>query len=51
MTQHMHFERLVGLAELKVYEVIFRSNDLSGNTPGVGFNDFATQAVNAEMVA
>lgn len=51
LTQHPEFEKLVGLASLKVCEVSYRSNGLSGNVPGVGFKDFATQAVNAEMVA
>lgn len=51
LTQHKRFKSLVGLAKLKVCDVSFRSNGLSGDVPGVGFKDFATQAVNAEMVA
>ncbi len=51
LTQRKRFKNLVGLAELKVCEVSFRSNGLSGDIPGVGFKDFVTQAVNAEMVA
>ncbi len=51
LTQKEDFKRLVGLARLSVCEVSFRSNNLSGSVPGVGFKDFATQAVNAEMVA
>lgn len=51
LTQHKDFKNLAGQAKLKVCEVSFRSNGLSGDVPGVGFKDFATQAVNAEMVA
>ncbi len=51
LTQRQEFKRLVGLARLTVCEVSFRANQLSGEVPGVGFKDFATQAVNAEMVA
>lgn len=51
LTQNKDFKRLVGLARLTVCEVSFRANNLTGSVPGVGFKDFATQAVNAEMVA
>lgn len=51
LTQDSAFERLAGLARLKVCEVSFRAFDLKGDVPGVGFKDFATQAINAEMVA
>jgi hypothetical protein len=51
LTQHKRFTDLVGLAALKVCEVSFRSNGLSGDVAGVGFKDFVTQAFNAEMVA
>lgn len=51
LTQQEAFKKLVGLARLAVCEVSFRANNLSGEVPGVGFKDFATQAVNAEMVA
>jgi predicted peroxiredoxin len=51
LTQGKEFERLVGLARLSVCDVSFRAHHLGGDVPGVGFKDFATQAVNAEMVA
>lgn len=51
LTKQPGFHQLVGLAKLSVCDVSFRSNGLSGEVPGVGFKDFVTQAVNAEMVA
>lgn len=51
LTQKQAFADLVGLARLAVCEVSFRANHLSGDVPGVGFKDFVTQAVHAEMVA
>ena len=51
LTKEAGFAHLVGLAKLSVCEVSFRANGLSGEVPGVGFKDFVTQAVNAEMVA
>jgi hypothetical protein len=50
LTQDAGFKHLVGLAKLSVCDVSFRANGLSGDVPGVGFKDFVTQAVNAEMV-
>lgn len=51
LTQDAGFKQLAGLAKLSVCDVSFRANGLSGDVPGVGFKDFVTQAVNAEMVA
>lgn len=51
LTKEVQFGQLVGLAKLSVCDVSFRANGLSGEVPGVGFKDFVTQAVNAEMVA
>ena len=51
LTKRTEFNQLVGLAKLLVCDVSFRANGLSGDVPGVGFKDFVTQAVNAEMVA
>lgn len=51
LTQSPDFKKLVGKAKLSVCDVSFRANGLSGEVPGVGFKDFATQARNAEMVA
>ncbi|MGD8837655.1 MAG: hypothetical protein PVJ84_14670 [Desulfobacteraceae bacterium] len=50
LTQDAGFKRLVGLAKLSVCDVSFRAHGLSQDVPGVGFKDFVTQAVNAEMV-
>ena len=44
------FEKLVGKAKLSVCDVSFRAFEFSGDVPGVGFKDFATQARNAEMI-
>ena len=50
LTQSPDFEKLVGKAKLSVCDVSFRAYKLSGEVPGVGFKDFATQARNAEML-
>jgi predicted peroxiredoxin len=50
LTQEASFEKLVGKAKLSVCDVSFRGFGLSGDVPGVGFKDFATQARNAEMI-
>ncbi len=50
LTQKPEFEQLVGKAKLSVCDVSFRAYGLSGDVPGVGFKDFATQARNAEMM-
>ena len=50
LTQDKRFAELVGKAKLSVCDVSFRGVGLSGDVPGVGFKDFATQARNAEMI-
>jgi len=50
LTQVPEFAELVGKAKLSVCDVSFRALGLSGDVPGVGFKDFATQARNAEMI-
>jgi predicted peroxiredoxin len=50
LTQSPDFKKLVGKAKLSVCDVSFRAYGLSGDVPGVGFKDFATQARAAEMV-
>lgn len=50
LTQKDDFRRLVGKARLSVCDVSFRGMGLTGEVPGVGFKDFATQARNAEMI-
>jgi len=50
LTQDPSFGQLVGKAKLSVCDVSFRGFGLSGEVPGVGFKDFATQARNAEMI-
>lgn len=50
LTQKPDFAKLVGKAKLSVCDVSFRGFGLSGDVPGVGFKDFATQARNAEMI-
>lgn len=51
LTQRSGFEELVEVAKLYVCDVSFRSHELSGDVPGVGFKDFVTQAKNAEMLS
>ncbi len=50
LTQDAAFVNLVGKAKLSVCDVSFRAYGFSGDVPGVGFKDFATQARNAEMI-
>lgn len=50
LTQRPEFQQLVGKARLSVCDVSFRGFGLTGDVPGVGFKDFATQARNAEMM-
>jgi hypothetical protein len=50
LTQDPRFEEFVGKAKLSVCDVSFRGFGFSGEVPGVGFKDFATQARNAEMI-
>jgi hypothetical protein len=50
LTQNPRFKELVGKAKLSVCDVSYRGFGLSGEVPGVGFKDFATQARNAEMI-
>jgi len=51
LTQDPDWEQLLGKAKLAICDVSFRANDLSGDVPGLGFKDFATQARNADMIA
>jgi hypothetical protein len=51
LTQDPDWEQLVGKAKLAICDVSFRANGLSGDVPGLGFKDFATQARNADMIA
>ena len=50
LTQDPDFAKLVGKAKLSVCDVSFRGFGFTGDVPGVGFKDFATQARNAEMI-
>jgi hypothetical protein len=50
LTQDSRFGRLAGRARMALCEVSFRANNLSGEVPGLGFKDFATQAKHAEML-
>ena len=50
LTQNPDFAQLVGKAKLSVCDVSFRAFEYTGDVPGVGFKDFATQARNAEMI-
>lgn len=50
LTQQADFNQLVGKAKLSVCDVSFRGFGFTGEVPGVGFKDFATQARNAEMI-
>lgn len=51
LTRKQNFQDLISYATVKVCEVSFRANHLTGDVPGVGFKDFVTQAVHAEMVS
>lgn len=50
LTQAPDFVKLVGKAKLSVCDLSFRAFGYSGDVPGVGFNEFTTQARNAEMI-
>jgi len=50
LTQDPRFGKLAGRAKLTLCEVSFRAHNLSGDVPGLGFKDFATQAKHAEML-
>lgn len=50
LTQHPDFEKLVGKARLSVCDNSFRAFRLAGPVPGVGLDEFVTQARNAEMI-
>ncbi len=50
LSQKSNFHKLISYATVKICEVSFRANNLTGDVPGVGFKDFVTQATNAEMV-
>jgi hypothetical protein len=49
-TQDPRFAALAGRARLALCEVSFRALGLTGEVPGVGFKDFATQARHATML-
>ena len=51
LTRQGDFDKLNSYATVKICEVSFRANNLTGDVPGVGFKDFVTQATHAEMVA
>jgi hypothetical protein len=50
LTQDPRFAQLAGRARLALCEVSFRAFGLSGEVPGMGFKDFATQARHAAML-
>jgi hypothetical protein len=50
VTQEPRFAELVGHAKMSLCEVSFRALGLSGDVPGIGYKDFATQARHAEMI-
>ena len=50
LTQDPRFGELVGKAKLSVCDTSFREFGFSPNVAGVGFEDFVTQARNAEMI-
>jgi len=50
LTQDPRFAELAGRARLALCEVSFRALGLTGEVPGIGFKDFATQARLAEML-
>jgi predicted peroxiredoxin len=50
LTQDSRFAKLAGRAKMALCEVSFRAQGLTGDVPGLGFKDFATQAKNAEML-
>lgn len=50
LTQDPRFGELAGRARMALCEVSFRAHELTGEVPGMGFKDFATQAKHAEML-
>jgi hypothetical protein len=50
VSQEPRFGELAGRAKMALCEVSFRAHNLSGEVPGLGFKDFATQAKHAEML-
>ena len=50
LTQEPGFKNLVGKAEMSLCDVSFRDLGLTGDVPGFGFKDFATQAKNATII-
>jgi hypothetical protein len=50
LSQDPRFAQLAGRARLGLCEVSFRAQGLTGDVPGMGFKDFATQARHAAMV-
>jgi len=50
LTQDPRFGELAGRARLALCEVSFRALGLTGEVPGMGFKDFATQARHAAML-
>ena len=50
LSQDPRFAQLAGRARLALCEVSFRAFGLTGEVPGMGFKDFATQARHAAMV-
>jgi hypothetical protein len=50
LSQDPRFAQLAGRARLALCEVSFRAQGLTGDVPGMGFKDFATQARHAAMV-
>ena len=51
MTQAPGFAALAGRAKMALCEVSFRAHGLTGDVPGLGAKDFATQAKHAAMLA
>jgi predicted peroxiredoxin len=50
LTQSPEFRKLIGKANMALCDVSYRAFGFTGDVPGLGFKDFATQAKNAEMV-
>jgi predicted peroxiredoxin len=50
LTQDPRFGELAGRARMALCEVSFRAHGLTGEVPGMGFKDFATQARHAMML-
>lgn len=50
LTQRPEFSLLAGKARLSLCDTSFRSLGLTGDIPGMGFKDFATQARNTELM-